>query len=121
AQTARQYLVLGRQLEAAGVTLPSAHPIMADFPIWLAEAERTPTLALPDEPATDVLDLATDPRFEAGWLVIVKSEHGRWPDVLADRTDPASACFTPVQLPVPSDPADAAAIDGIRLYRIGCP
>ena len=36
----------------------SAGPVIANFPIWLAEADRIPSLALPDETPTDVLDLA---------------------------------------------------------------
>ena len=32
---------------------------MSNFPIWVAESLRVPTLALPDEPPADVLDLVS--------------------------------------------------------------
>lgn len=121
AGTARQYRVLAAQLDAAGVPLAGNAPVITDFPIWLSEATRIPTLALPDEPPSDVLDLAQDPRFNARLLVLVKDLHGRWPGVLTDGSDPAAACFVPVDLPVPADPADAAAVAGIRVFRIACP
>ena len=50
-----------------------------------------------------------------------KPDHGDWPAILDTPGDPALACFTEVQLPVPADPADAAALDGFRVFRIACP
>jgi hypothetical protein len=117
-ETARTYAVLARELEAIGAPLDGSHPVIGDFPIWLSETARVPTLALPDESPSDVLDLARDPRFGAEWLVIGKEEHGRWPAVLADSTDPAATCFREVTLPVPADPADARALATVRVYRI---
>jgi hypothetical protein len=93
--------------------------VIHDFPIWLAETARIPTLALPDETPADVLDLASDPRFGAKWLIVAKPEHGAWPAIL-DGSAPGAACFHEVALPVPEDPADAAAIAGMRVFRIGC-
>ena len=121
ASTARTYAVLGRQLEAAGVVLGTGGdvaPIITDFPIWAAEALRTRALALPDESPTAVVDLAK--RFGAEWLVMASDDHGRWPQILAEEAQDAD-CFTPVALPTPANPADAAAIEGIRVYRIACP
>ena len=46
-------------MAAAGHPLDaSAGPVITNFPIWLAETQRIPALALPNEPPTDVLDLA---------------------------------------------------------------
>jgi hypothetical protein len=118
--TARTYEVLARQMEAIGSPLGTDGPVITDQPVWLAEAARIPALALPDEPPADVLALARDPRFDARWLVITKEEHGRWPAVLENGADPAAACFREVTLPVPDDPADASAIDGVRVFRIEC-
>jgi hypothetical protein len=42
-----------------------------------------------------------------------------WPAIL-DGNDPAAACFEEVLLPIPDDPVEAAAIDGIRVFRIEC-
>ena len=50
---------------------------------------------------------------------MAKPEHGAWPAIL-DGSAPAAACFREVALPVPDDPADAAAIAGMRVFRIGC-
>ena len=47
--TARTYAVLARQMAAIGAPLDGSHPVIHDFPIWLAETQRVPALALPDE------------------------------------------------------------------------
>lgn len=118
--TERTYEVLASQLEVAGIPLDGDRPVIHDFPIWLAETQRVPALALPDEPPADVLDLAGDPRFGARLLIVTKPDHGRWPAVL-DGDDPAAACFAEVPLPPPADPGAAAAVEGIRVFRVGCP
>ena len=120
-ETARNYAVLGRQLSALGIPLGTGDnvaPIITDFPIWAAEALRTRALALPDETPEAVVSLAQ--RFGARWLLLSGQERGSWPQVLATGA-PKASCFTPVPLPQPTDPADAAAIAGARLYRIACP
>jgi len=119
-ETQRTYAVLARQMAAIGAPLDGSHPVIADFPIWTAETQRIPALALPDEKPTDVLDLATDPRFGAEWLIMTKQDHGAWPVILDDPSDPAAACFHEVSLPVPADPADARAVKDARAWRIGC-
>lgn len=117
--TERTYAVLARQMAAIGAPLDGSAPVIHDFPIWLAETARVPTLALPDESPADVLDLASDPRFGATWLIVARDDHGDWPAIL-DGQDPMAVCFREVQLPVPDDPADAEAIAGFRVFRIGC-
>jgi hypothetical protein len=118
--TARTYEVLAREMAAIGAPLDGSHPVIHDSPFWLAETQRIPTLALPDETPEDVLSLAQDPRFGARWLILGKPEDGSWPAVLDKGTDPAAACFSEVALPVPEDPADALAIRDVRVFRIGC-
>ncbi len=117
--TERTYAVLARQMAAIGAPLDGSAPVIHDFPIWLAETARVPVLALPDETPADVLDLATDPRFGARWLIVAKPDHGAWPAIL-DGSEPMADCFREVRLPVPDDPADAKAIEGVRVFRIGC-
>jgi len=117
--TARTYAVLARQMAVLGAPLDGSAPVIHDFPIWLAETARVPSLALPDETPADVLDLATDPRFGARWLIVAKADHGDWPAIL-DGSSPMADCFREVNLPVPEDPADADAIAGFRVFRIGC-
>ena len=117
--TERTYAVLAREMATIGAPLDGSAPVITDFPIWLAETARIPTLALPDETPADVLDLAQDPRFGAKWLIVTTQDRGAWPAVL-DGPAPAAACFHEVLLPVPDDPADASAIAGIRVFRIGC-
>ncbi len=67
-----------RQVAAAAAVVshvlapdPSA-PIITDRPIWLSDALGVPTLALPDENAASVLDLART--FGASAVVILDSE-----------------------------------------------
>jgi len=117
--TALRYQVLARELAVQGLPLDGSAPVIHDFPIWLAETARVPTLALPYETPSDVLSLATNPRFRARLLIAVVDDND-WPQVLDGSADPAAACFEPVALPVPSDPAEAAAIEDVRVFRITC-
>ena len=117
--TARTYDVLARQMAAIGAPFDGSAPVIHDFPIWIAETERVPALALPDETPSDVLDLAET--FGAQWLIVGKPDHGDWPAIVDTSTDPALACFTEVALPVPADPEDAATIEGFRVFRLACP
>ena len=118
-ETALRDQVLARELAAQGLALDGSTPVIHDFPIWLAETERVPTLALPYETPSNVLDLATDPRFRARLLIAVEDDND-WPQVLDTSTDPAAACFQEIRLPVPADPAEAAAIRDVRVFRITC-
>ena len=97
-------------MAAAGHPLDAtAGPVITNFPIWLAESQRIPALALPDESPTDVLDLAHDPAFAGTHLLVIVGEgHGRWPAVLDTATDGA-ACFRELDLgPGPSGPTRSA-------------
>ena len=105
------YAANGQAASAGGL------PIITDFPIWFAEAERVPSLALPDESPTDVLDLAA--HFGATELVLVGRDHGRWPAILA-ANDPAARCFEELPVPLPADPVDAQALADVRVFRIRC-
>jgi hypothetical protein len=120
AATALRYEVLARELAAVGLPLDGSHPVIARFPIWLAEAERVPSLALPNEPPADVLDMATDPRFGARLLIADTDTDEQWLELVQGAGDPAAACFQEVTLPVPADPAEAAAIKDVRVFRITC-
>lgn len=116
--TARTYRVLAQQLNAAGTPLDAGTPVITDFPIWLAEAERVPALALPNEPPASVADLAH--HFGARLLVLTSPDRGVWPAVLSSG-DPAAACFHEVVLATPQDAGDAAAVHDVRVWRIACP
>jgi hypothetical protein len=101
-----------RPLDAPGIRL------MSNFPIWVAETQRASTLALPDEPPTDVLDLAgTFPGTR--YLILTRPEGQHWPDDLA-AVRPGADCFVPVDL-------GAHAGDGVdplaetTVYEIACP
>ncbi len=120
AQVARRYELLADRMAAIGRPLDaSAGPIVTDFPIWLAEALRVRTLALPDETPADVVDLAAS--FPGTrYLVMTDEEHGRWPAVLATAA-PGVDCFHELDLgPPPSDPADAGSLAKTRVFEIGC-
>ena len=120
AQVARRYELLADRMAIIGRPLDAtAGPIVTDFPIWLAEALRVRTLALPDESPADVVDLAAS--FPGTrYLVMTDQEHGRWPTVLAS-TAPGVECFHELDLgPLPSDPADARSLAKTRVFEIGC-
>ena len=121
AGVARRYELLADRMAAIGRPLDrSVGPIVTDFPIWLAEALRLPTLALPDETPADVVDLAA--AFPGTrYLVMSDDEHGAWPEILAGSA-PGASCFHELDLgPPPVDPADARAFGKTRVFEIGCP
>lgn len=91
--------VLPAALERAGVQ-PTA-PLIADRPIWLSEAAARPVIALPDEPADSIAQLARD--FDAA-AVLVTEPRGSLPGAL--RESPAATCFT--ELTVPDMPSGSA-------------
>ncbi len=122
ADVARRYELLGERMAAIGRPLDaSAGPVVTDFPIWLAEARRIPTLALPAESPADVVDLAR--AFPGTRYLVVDDEddHGTWPAILA--TDaPGADCFHELDLgPAPSDAHDARILARTRVFEIGCP
>jgi hypothetical protein len=69
--------------------------VISNFPIWLAETQGVPGLALPNEPPSDVLDLART--FDARLVVLAAAQHGQWPAVLAGGAADA-ACFRELDL-----------------------
>ncbi len=117
---AARYATLETRMAAVGRPLdPTAGPVISDHPIWLAEVARIPTLALPDEPPSSVVDLA---RAFPGtrYLVVADDDHGRWPAVLSNGV-PDADCFHEVDLAVAPGSADALALDGTRVFEIDCP
>ena len=85
------------RMAAAGHPLDaSAGPVITNFPIWMAETQRIPTLALPNEPPADVLDMARsfdghplpDPRPAARQALAGGPRSGR-PEGRLLPTDPA--------------------------------
>ncbi len=112
----RRYRALLDTTTGAGIPLAENAPVIADFPIWLAETARVPALALPQESPADVLDLART--FGAKLLVVsVEPAHGEWPAIL-DAGGEAAGCFDLV--PEATVRADDGS-DAIRVYRIACP
>ncbi len=87
-------------LTAANVD--AAAPIITDRPIWLSDALARPTLALPAEPTSTVIDLAK--RFGAASVVVV-DERGTFPAAL--NADPN--CFTAL---------DPATTGGAHVFAI---
>ena len=87
-------------LAAAGVD--AGAPVITDRPIWLSDALRRSTLALPAEPASTVLELAK--RFGAQSVVVVEGR-GTYPAALHAQPD----CFTAL---------DSTAADGASVFVI---
>jgi hypothetical protein len=112
---------LGTRMAAIGRPLDSsAGPVITNFPIWMAETQRIPSLALPDEPPQDVLDLArTFPGTRL--LVLISPEGKHWPaDIEAGL--PGSECFQPLDLGPPSSgPETQDRLANVQVYEIVCP
>jgi hypothetical protein len=106
-----QMATIGRPLDAA------AGPVISDFPIWLAYQAGIHTLALPDEPPSSVVDLAA--HFPGTHYLVISDDHGSWPAVLSS-TAADVACFHEVAIGVPANPTAARALQGTRVFEIGC-
>ncbi len=119
--TAQRYDALAARMAEIGHPLDaSAGPIITNFPIWMAETQRTSSLALPDEPPRDVLDLANDPRFNARLVVLLDANSTHWPHDLAAGVDGA-ACFRELDLGVDTSPAADDPLGGVRAFEVVCP
>jgi len=117
--TADLYDQLDQRMAAVGHPLdPSAGPVISNFPIWMAESQRIPALALPDEPPADVLDLAA--AFPGTrYLVLINPEGEHWPADLASGA-PGAECFDPIDLGPWTGPDDDPLAE-TTVYEIGCP
>ena len=118
--SAELYTELARRMALAGEPIDaSSGPIIANFPIWMAWAERVDSLALPDETPADVLDLAA--AFPGTrLLVIMGDDHGDWPAVL--ETDaPGTECYTPLDLGAPAAGTTEDPLEDVRVYVMACP
>jgi hypothetical protein len=113
------YDELGSRMAAIGHPLDrTAGPVITNFPIWMAEAERIPALALPDEPPADVLDLAA--AFPGTHLLVLVSPEGKhWPADLAAGL-PGSECFHRLDLG-PGPPNEPDPLADVHAYEVGCP
>ncbi len=117
--TADYYAELGRRMEAVGQPLDAtAGPVLSNFPIWMAEVYRIPSLALPDEPPADVLDLV-DHFPPARLLVLIDPSGSHWPADIAVGL-PGSECFTALDLGTYAGQG-ADPLTNTTVYRIGCP
>ena len=98
----------------------SAGPVITNFPIWMAETQRIPSLALPDEPPEDVLHLArTFPGTR--FMVLISPEGKHWPGDL-EAGLAGSECFQPVVLGPPiSGTAGPDLLEDVLVYEIVCP
>ena len=117
--TQELYLELGQRMTAIGRPLDvSAGPVMGNFPIWIAETQRIPSLALPNEPPEDVLDLVRE--FPGTRYLVLSSPEGtHWPADL-EAGLPGSECFTPLDLgPYQGTGGDPLA--DTTVFEIACP
>ena len=114
--TGAHYAALGDALRRAGVPLGANEPVITNFPIWLAETARVPSLALPDEPPASVVDLAAS--FPGTRLVIIEGrDEGRYPAAL-DAHAPGSDCFR--EVPLDRTGAAAALLAETRVFSLVC-
>ncbi len=117
--TAERYDALAVRMAEIGHPLDaSAGPVIANFPIWMAETRRISTLALPDEPPRDVLDLART--FKARLVVLLDAGSTHWP-VDVDAGVDGAACFRDLGLTPSGDAAMDKALRGARAFEVVCP
>ncbi len=117
--TAQRYETLATVMADIGHPLDaSAGPVITNFPIWLAETQRIPVLALPDEPPRDVLDLAST--FKARLVILLDADSAHWPVDLDAGVDGAE-CFRELDLGVTAGSADAIALGDARAFEVVCP
>lgn len=120
---ATQALYEELQARMAAIDRPldaTAGPVITNFPIWMAETQRIPSLALPDEPPEDILDLARS--FPGTRLLVLISAQGKhWPSDL-EQGRPGSECFEPIELgpPISTSPA-GDLLEDVLVYEIVCP
>jgi hypothetical protein len=114
AGTEVRYAALTARFAALGDPLDPSAPVISNHPIWVAEANRTRALALPDEPVSSVLEIA---RTFGARYVVLDGTLGSWPARLA--TDPDARCLSPVVLP-PAVGTPAGTAD-FAVYRVACP
>jgi hypothetical protein len=116
-ETAARYEGIAPVLAAAGLPLDGS-PVITDHPIWLADTQANPSLALPNEPPDSVLSLAR--AFPGTHTVLTFSDDlGRWSAGI-ETGAPGADCFDEVALPTASDPAIAEALADARAWRIVC-
>jgi hypothetical protein len=119
--TAALYDELAVRMAAAGHPLDeTAGPVISNFPIWMAETARIPSLALPDEPPADVLDLAGS--FPGTRLLVLIDPQGtHWPADL-EAGAPGSECFQELDLGAPSaTDAGGDPLADTTVYQVSCP
>ena len=112
---------LGVRMAAAGHPLDaSAGPVISNFPIWMAETQRIPTLALPDEPPSDVLDMAHS--FDGTrYLILIQPQGKHWPADL-EAGAPDADCFRPIELgPWTGDAGTADPLADVTAFEVVCP
>jgi hypothetical protein len=120
-ETQAHYVALANALRDAGAPLDAHHPVITNFPIWLAETLRVPALALPDEPATSVVSLGA--AFPGTTLLVVDGrDEGRYPAAL-DSGEPGTSCFREIRLAASatSTPVIASPLADTRVFRLVCP
>jgi hypothetical protein len=119
--TADRYAAIAAVFSEPGTELDLAAepgPVIVDFPIWFAEATRHHAIALPNEPAESILDLARAFDPPARILVVTADNTGVWPAAILSGA-PGSECFIPLELPDPPD--HPGILDDLLAFRIRCP
>ena len=117
--TAERYDAIAARMREIGHPLDAtAGPIITNFPIWMAETQRTSALALPDEPPRDVLDLAHT--FKSTLVVLLDADSAHWPTDVDHGADGA-ACFHELDLGVSASPPSDDPLGDTRAFEIVCP
>jgi len=118
-ETAIRFDALAETMAEIGHPLDAtAGPVITDFPIWLAETARIPSLALPEEPPSDVLDLART--FDAR-LIILLEPNDRRLSADVDAGLEGSACLRELDLGTDLSTASIDPLGLARAFEVVCP
>ena len=119
--TESRYQQLQAALDRAGTPLEGSGPVIANFPVWVAETTGARSIALPDESPASVLSLAH--QFGSRLVILdVRDDDRRWPAVLADNSA-AAACFAEFQLTDINGaaPSPGSPLSKFHVFRVVCP
>ena len=121
-ETRDYYAALGERMAEVGHPLDeTAGPVISDYPIWVADTQDVPALALPDEPPADVLDLVSE--FPGTRLLVLTGgdDHRHWPEDV-DSGVAGSACFEELDVGVtPEETLEDDPLAGTRVFEVVCP
>ena len=111
ARDSHQQVAAAASLVRANVPIDATKPVISDEPVWLSDALGVPAIALPDESAQSVLQLARE--FGASAIVVVDTL-ARDPAALAAQAPGCLTLLSSTRMPDSVGPAVLSIAEGCR-------